>query len=207
MRPTSVAALYALLAAPAPRRLITAYIIAGLAFTIAFGLLVIWAIGGIDVGAGTSRTKGIVDLLAGGALLTLAVLVQTGRVGWRVGAEAPETPRRWSRLIEGRLTLRTALLAGPATHIPGLFYLVALNVISAHDPRRLAGVVEIVIYNLIWFALPIAALAVCIVRPASARELVGAIQRWSKDHSRLLIAVVCGGVGLALTIRGIVALA
>lgn len=206
MRPTSVAALYALLAAPAPRRLLVAYILAGLVFTIAFGLLVIWAVGGVDVGAGTTRSKGIADLLAGAALIALAIVIGTGRVRWRMGAEAPRTPRDWSQRLEGRLTVRTALLAGPATHVPGIFYLVALNVIVAHDPARLTGVVEVLLYNAIWFALPFAALAVCIVRPEAARELVGDIQRWSRDHSRLLVTTVCAGVGIALAVRGLVSL-
>jgi hypothetical protein len=134
------------------------------------------------------------------------MLVHTRRVGWRFGAEAPETPPRWSQLLEGRLTLRTAILAGPATHIPGLFYLIALNVIAAHDPNRLPGLIEILIYNLIWFTLPIAALAVCIVRPEAARTLVGDIQQWSKDHSRLMIVVVTAGVGATLVMRGILTL-
>ena len=47
---------------------------------------------------------------------------------------APGPSARLSRLLEHRLTLRTTAIAGPATHIPGLFYLVALNVIVANDP-------------------------------------------------------------------------
>lgn len=206
VRPTSVAALYALLASGAPRRLITAYILAGLAFTIAFGLLVVWAFDGVSIGAGTSETKGIVELLAGAAALTLAFLVHAGRIGGRAGAEAPQAPDRWARLLEERITLRTAALAGPATHIPGLFYLIALNVIAAHGPGRLEGLVEVLVYNLVWFALPIGALAVCIVRPEAARAAVGGVQAWTKDHSRMIITVVAAGVGAALVLRGLLTL-
>ena len=206
VRPTSLAAVYALLAAPAPRRLLTAYVIAGLAFTIAFGLLVIWAVGGITAGAGTSTTKGIVELVAGLLAIVFAVLVHTGRVTWRQGAEAPDTPRRWERLLEGRLTLRTALIAGPATHIPGLFYLIALNVIAAHGSKALEGAFEVLIYNVIWFALPLGALVVCIVRPGTARGIVGAVADWSKDHSRQIVVAVAAGVGAVLVVRGLLTL-
>src|SRR4029079_10055479 len=47
IRPTSLAAVYTLLSSPAPRRLMIAYVIAGLTFTIAFGALVVWAFHGI----------------------------------------------------------------------------------------------------------------------------------------------------------------
>lgn len=201
-----MAALYALLASGAPRRLLTAYILAGMAFTVAFGLLVVWAFDGISVGAGTSETKGVVELVAGAAALVLALLVHVGRLGGRVGAEAPKAPDRWARVLEERITLRTAALAGPATHIPGLFYLIALNVIAAHGPTRLEGLAEVLVYNLIWFALPIGALAVCIVRPASARAIVGAVQRWTKEHSRGIITVVAAVVGAALVVRGLLTL-
>lgn len=203
VRPTSIAALCALLAAPGPRRLLTAYVLAGLAFTVAFGLLVIWAFQGIAVGAGTSTTNGTVDVVAGAVAILFAVLVRAGRIAWHPGSEAPDAPRRWERLLEGRLTLRTAAVAGPVTHIPGVFYLIALNVIAAHGPEPLAGALEVLVYNVVWFALPLRALAVCIVRPAAARGIVGEVERWSKDHSRLLVTVVAAGVGAVLVVRGL----
>lgn len=43
VRPTSLAAVYAMLSREAPRRLMVAYTIAGLAFTIAIGLAVVGA--------------------------------------------------------------------------------------------------------------------------------------------------------------------
>ena len=95
---------------------------------------------------------------------------------------------------------------GAATHLPGLFYLIALNVIAAHGPGRVEGLAEVLVYNLIWFALPIGALAVCIVRPASARTIVGAVERWTKEHSRLIITVVAAVVGAALVVRGVLTL-
>jgi len=64
IRPTSLAAVYTLLSSPAPRRLMIAYVLAGLTFTIAFGALVVWAFHGIAVSSGTDRAKGIGDIAA-----------------------------------------------------------------------------------------------------------------------------------------------
>ncbi len=75
IRPTSLAAVYALLSTQSPRRFMTAYVIAGMVFTIAFGLLVIWAFDGIDINSGSDRTKGIAEIGGGALVLLLAVLL------------------------------------------------------------------------------------------------------------------------------------
>lgn len=205
VRPTSMAALYALLSTASPRRLLTIYIVAGLTFTVSFGLLVIWAFNGIRINAGTDQTKGIAEIAGGIVMLIFAVCALTGRIGGPHAEEAPKPRGRWGRLFEHRLTARTAAVAGPTTHIPGLFYLVALNVIVAHQPKMLVGLVEVLIYNAIWFAIPIGALAVCIVAPATARDGVGALEQWTRLNSRLIVIVVSFAIGGALLIRGVLA--
>ena len=185
VRPTSLAAVYALVGSEFPRRLMIVYIVAGLAFTIAFGLLVIWAFNGVDINSGSDETKGIAEIVGGIVVLTFAVLVGTGRVGGPHADDAPDAPVRWKTLLERRLSARTAALAGPATHIPGLFYLVALNVIVSHQPSVLGGLAEILVYNVVWFALPIGALAVCVIDPPAARRAVdGASDVDAQPHAR-----------------------
>ena len=55
-----------------------------------------------------------------------------------VGSDAPG-PRRLEGALDRRLTIHRRGLAGPATHIPGLFYLIALNVIVAHNAALAGG--------------------------------------------------------------------
>jgi len=206
IRPTSLAAVYALLASDVPRRLMGAYVAAGLVFTIAVGMLIVGAFDGIDLGAGSGRTKAIAQLAGGIVVLAFAVGVLTGRVGGKRGEDAVRPGGRWNDLLHRRLTLRTAALAGPLTHVPGLFYLVALNLIVAHNTSPLAGLAELVVYNVIWFAIPIAALAVCFVRPAAARDAVQAIQDWTRRHARTIVLVVAFVVGAVLVLRGVLGL-
>ena len=52
IRPTSLAAVYALLSSAGPRRLMSAYVLAGLTFTIAFGLLVVGVFNGASIQSG-----------------------------------------------------------------------------------------------------------------------------------------------------------
>jgi len=202
VRPTSLAAVYALLGTPAPRRLMIAYVVAGLAFTIAFGLLVVWAFNGIDVNAGSSHTKAMAQIAGGFVVLIFAVCLLTGRVGGPHPSDAPRPRGRWEAMLDRRLTLGTAAAAGPATHIPGIFYLVALNVIVSQQLKAAGALLEVLIYNAIWFAIPLGALAVCIVAPETARAGVHAIERWTRRHARTILLVVSFLLGSGLVIHG-----
>ncbi len=91
VRPTSLAAVDALLSAVAPRRLMIVYTAAGLTFTIAVGLLIIGAFQGVDINSGTDRTKGIAEIASGTVALAFALGVLTGRIG---GAHADDAEGR-----------------------------------------------------------------------------------------------------------------
>ena len=54
----------------------------------------------------------------------------------------------------------------------------------------------------VWFALPIAALAICIVEPTAAQSAVKAIQAWTARHARAITLVVSFAVGGTLVIHG-----
>jgi hypothetical protein len=202
IRPTSLAAVYALLSHDSRRTLICAYIAAGLVFTVAFGLAVVYAFHGIHVQSGSDRTKSIAEIIGGVVALLFGLAVLTGRVRGPQADDAPAAPSRLNAMLRERLSLRTAALAGPATHIPGLFYLIALNVIVAHNPEVPSGTFAVLTYNAIWFALPLLALGLCVVRPAAARDAVGAVEQWGRRHSRTILLVVALGAGAALIVRG-----
>jgi hypothetical protein len=206
IRPTSLAAIYALLEHNSRRVLMLAYVVGGLAFTIAFGLVVVYAFHGIHINAGSGRTKGIAEIIGGAAALAFGVALLTGRVRGPQAREAPEGGGRLKEMLGERVTPRIAVLAGPATHIPGLFYLIALNVIVAHNPRVARGTLAVVTYNAVWFALPILALVLCIMKPAVARGAVGAVEQWAREHSRSMLLWVSFIVGTALVVRGALAL-
>src|SRR5689334_9592269 len=101
--------MYTLLSRDARRGLMLAYVVTGLAFTIAVGLLVVYAFHGIHLHAGKDRTKGVADIVGGIAALLFGLGVLTRRIG-ATHAHAPHADR-------GRhVNLKTAALAGPATH-------------------------------------------------------------------------------------------
>jgi hypothetical protein len=200
IRPTSLAAVYALLTPDSRRGLMLVYVVAGLAFTVAFGVVIVYAVHGVHIESGSNRTKAIADILGGVLAIGLGVAILTGHAHRRQRRDAPDAGRRWK--TGRRPTLPRAALAGPLTHLPGLFYLIALNVIVAHDPGIARGIFSVATYNAVWFALPIFALVLCIVRPSAAQEAVGTLEQWARDHARVILLVVTFGVGIALVVRG-----
>jgi hypothetical protein len=202
IRPTSLAAVYALLSNGAPRRLMTVYVVSGLAFTLVFGVLVVWVFDGIDFGAGKDHTKGVAQIVAGVLAILFALVVRSGRLHGVNTDDAPDFRAQWERLLEGKLTPRTAAIAGPLTHMPGLFYLLALNLIVTDQPRVPEGLASVLLYNAVWFALPLTALAICVVEPAAARQVVRAVERWTLQNTRTIVWIASLLVGVLLIVKG-----
>jgi Sap, sulfolipid-1-addressing protein len=204
VRPTSLAAVYALLLSPAPRRLMWAYVLVGAGFTISVGLLVILVLHGVSVRPRSNPAKGVAEILGGVVALAFGVLLATGKIGSSRVSEAPRTPGRWTTALNKRATVPTAALAGPATHIPGIFYLVALDLIVSQESKAPVALLDLMLYNLVWFSLPVAALAICMIRPAAAAKTVGAVQLWARAHARTLLMAVAFVIGTIMIVAGIV---
>ncbi len=64
------------------------------------------------------------------------------------------------------------------------------------------GVLDLLVYNAIWFAIPLTALTVCVVKPSVASRAVGVVDGWVKAHARAILLVVTIVVGVALVVQG-----
>lgn len=210
LRPaTSQAAVIALLRTPDPRRRLLFFLVAGFVSSMAFGLVLVLAMHGARVELGGSTFTAVFDLAAGVAALGFAFGYRRGRLS---------LPRRERRVeatdaVGARLARRlrdpsvlTAALAGVATHIPGLIYLVALNAIAAGQPGALSAAVQVGIYNALWFALPMAALALAILRPGRAPEYLERATGWGRQNEQVLVFATLTVLGAYLTIKGLVLL-
>ena len=206
MRPsTSQAAVIALLRAPAATRTLLAFIVAGMVSSVLLGLVVIIAFKGAGSNIGHSTFSGVFDVIAGVAAL-----------GFAFGLAQDALPRRRERprgratsALAVRLqrpTIGTAAAAGVVTHVPGLIYFAALNSMAAEQPNAAVAAVQVSIYNVLWFAVPITAFAIAVRSPqVAAAALDRATAYARRNQTRLLIALF-GAIGLYLTIKGIAAL-
>ena len=205
LRPAGIAALYALLSASSLRRVPVAYVAAGFTFSVAVGVVVVAIFHGAGIDYRGTDVYGVLELLGGLAALGFAVAVGTGR---------RELPSRDSGTHEESTIIRrlhnptvaAAAVAGVATHVPGLFYIVALNAIIAGRPSLVAGVLQVVLFNAIWFAASIAAVVIFLLRPGAARRALARADKWARRRARGITVLVFSLAGSYLVIRGMTAL-
>jgi hypothetical protein len=202
---TSLAAVYALLSTARPRALLAAFIAGGLAFSVGVGVLVVVVLHGVDLPGGESRFGDIVDVVAGVAALGFANGVRVGGLDRIRNRRVRDEPSRLIRMLR-EPSLRVAAVAGAATHVPGLFYLVALNAIAASRPELGQATIEVLLYNAIWFSVPIAAFVFVRRRAADAQDLIERLNGWMRRHDATILALVFAAVGAYLTVKGVVGL-
>jgi Sap, sulfolipid-1-addressing protein len=205
-RPAGIAALYALISAQKPRRVLLAYVISGFAFSVAIGVLVVGIFHGADVDYRDSGVYSAIELLGGLAALAYAVAVGTGR---RQPPAHDEEGGGQSSAVIDRLrnaSVATALVAGVATHVPGLFYVLALNAIVADGDSLADGVAQVLAFNAIWFGAAIFTVVFLFLRPGATRRALGRLNGWARGHARAITVFVSAAAGLYLVIRGLTGL-
>lgn len=204
-RPSGLAALYALISAAHPRRVLGAYIVAGFGFSVAIGVLVVAAFDGAGIEYGGSAAANLIELLAGVAALGFAFGVWSGRAQLPSRGEAPAAQSALVRRLENP-SPRTAAVAGIATHLPGFFYLVALNAIVAQRHGLVDDIAQVLVFNAIWFGAAIATVVYFMIRPGAARTALLRASSWARRHARGTTIVVFAVVGLYLSVSGAVGL-
>ena len=203
VRPTSAAAVVAMLATPQPRRLLVSYIVAGLAFSLAVGTLVVVLVQGLG---SSSETGGrpVVDTVLGALALAY---VAAAAFGWLPQRRVGRPPGSgWMRRRLQQLSPAAAAVAGVVTHLPGLVYLAALNAIVSDAVDAVDAVVQVVIYNAIWFSLPIAALVMSHYRPAVSKQRLEEAGVWTRRHQRVITLAFLTGLGGYLVVIGVLGL-
>jgi hypothetical protein len=208
VRPTTAAAVLAMLSTRRPQRLLTSYILAGIAFTLTIGVLVVVILHGL----GPERSNAgrpVVDIVLGALSLAYAGAVGVGLLP-RPAKTAPADRHRSGSWMQRRLADMSpsgAATAGVLTHLPGLVYLAALNAIVGSASGPLNGVLQVAVYNAIWFSLAIVALVMSTYRPAVSRDSLERAAAWTRRHRRTIILAFCGTLGVYLLVSGFIELA
>ena len=162
IRLTSVASVYAMLSAARPTRLLTAYIVAGFVFSAAIGIVLVTVLGVSTVPRAPDEVRAVIAFVLGAVSLGYAAGLLSGLVSGpaRHRAEADPGPDSESWLGRQLVDLSTprAALAGALTHLPAFFYLAALSAIISSTSSNAGRTFQVVVYNAIWFAMPLTAL-------------------------------------------------
>jgi hypothetical protein len=203
-----LAAALVLLGRPRPARQLGAYLIGGMGFSIAFGLLIVLALHGSRLLREPDRsTSAIIETVAGALLIFVAIAVGSGRVlQWHPRrASQSEQPRRQSlhdRAL-GHDSLWIAWAAGAIYSVPGAYYLAGLAVLAKLDASATTEVLAVLGFNLIMFALIELPLLGFVLAPDRTVALTTKLHRWMTAHRRILIVTVAGAAGAYLLITGL----
>jgi hypothetical protein len=201
LRPTAAAAVYALLAGARPRRSLAAYLLAVSAFSIAVGVLVVGVLHGAHGLERTSTASAVIALLAGAGLIGFAagLLYRPRR---EVPARGSTRSGPWRQRLKDP-SIGVAALAGVATHLPGLFYIAGLNAIVGEQRAFAVGVVDVLVFNALWYSTALVTFAAFLARPAETLVIVARTGSWLRAHDRVLGAALFALVGVYLCVQGI----
>jgi len=210
IRPLSVAAVYAMLSAARPTRLLTTYVAAGFVFSAGIGIVLVTLLG-ISAGPqAPDEVRAIIPFILGAVSLSYAAGLLSGWVQApvpdRTGATPGPDASSWLGRELADLSPRPAALVGVLTHKPGLFYLAALSAITNSTSSNANRVLQVVLYNAIWFAMPIAALALAKRRPVELQDFLRRATAWVWRRQREIMITAFGILGVYLIVKGVVEL-
>jgi Sap, sulfolipid-1-addressing protein len=211
VRPTSAAAVFAMLSTARPTRLLLAYVVTGFLFSAGVGVAVVVLLGGWTGPDAPDEVRALIAVLLGALSLGYAAGLLLGQIERRVPVQPADGPTPAPDSWLGRqltdLTPARAATAGVLTHLPGLFYLAALNAITNSTASDVSRILQVAAYNAIWFALPIVALVLATHRPAEVQDVLRRLTDWIHCHERTILIIAFGLLGGYLVVKGAIALA
>jgi hypothetical protein len=168
-----------------------------MAVSLSVGIAVVLVAGGALSERSGFHFRAAVLVLLGSIALLGAVAV---RLGW-ARRFRPDVPTAVHH--QRRLSPAAAAATGVVTHLPGVFYIAALGAITGTGAAATGAVVQVVIYNIVWFAPAIVALGASLAGTIpSGDRLVGAAA-WGRAHQDLILAICFAGVGVWLIVKGV----
>jgi Sap, sulfolipid-1-addressing protein len=214
--PTLLAGVIVILAHPRPLRMLFGFLAGGITISMIAGVAIVRGLEASGAVSTSHRsTKPIVSIVAGAVSLVVAWGIWSGAINRGLRKHKRAQPRRdpdasskpsvTSRaLSRGSMTM--AFVAGLVLNLPGVWYLEALTEIAKAKPPTASALLQILVFNVIMFALvelPIVAYA---VNPVGAAGLVQRASEWGRGHSREVAIGLAGTVGVWLIVKGIVEL-
>ena len=91
-------------------------------------------------------------------------------------------------------------------NLPGVWYLDALTEIAKAMPSTVSALLQLLVFNVIMFALVEVPIVAYAVNPEGAATLVERASKWGHDHSREVAIGLATVVGVWLIVKGIIEL-
>jgi hypothetical protein len=208
--PTLIVIVVLALGVSHPVKILIWFLIGGLLTTVSVGIAVVFALQGASFMTGSNPTidpaiyisMGLLSLLAAFALLRRDARPPKPKPKPETAATTTKPPLT-ERAVEHGAPV--AFAAGIVLNIlPGTFPIVALKDIAQLNASNGAKVATIVVFYVIMFAFVEVPIVAYLIAPDRTTVAVNAFNAWLKRNGRRVAAYVLAGVGLYLTIRGVV---
>lgn len=213
LNPTLVAATTVMLLLPHPSRLMLGYYLGAMLTSITLGLLIVFSLQGSSTTKTTQNTLSpAADIVLGLILLTLAVVLATGRDkglterrARRQQAKGDKEPPKWQRALS-KGSPRTTFVVGALLTLPGASYLAGLDHVSKLNYSTVATVLIVVGFNAVMMFLLEGPLVAFAVAPEWTPNAIDRAKTWVGEHARKFATYGLGGIGVALVVKGIIGL-
>jgi Sap, sulfolipid-1-addressing protein len=211
--PTLLAGVILILGHPRPVRMLLGFLAGGLTISVIAGIGIVRAIESSGaVSRSNHTTKPVVSIVLGSVSLIVAWGIATGQVNrglrkHRRSKPGPTThkPSMADRALS-RGSIAMAFVAGLVLNLPGVWYLDALTEIAKAMPSTASALVQILVFNVIMFALVEVPIVAYLINPQGAAGLVDRASNWGHDHSRQVAIGLATVVGVWLIVKGIIRL-
>jgi Sap, sulfolipid-1-addressing protein len=208
--PTLLAVTTVMLLLPHPGRLMAGYWLGAIITSVTLGLLIVFSLQGSSVVSTTKKTLSpLADIVLGVVLLVLALMLAKGadrRLAERRAKRAVgKKPPRWQRALR-RGTAKSTFVIGAVLTLPGASYLAGLDKLSKLGYSTAVTVLVVIAFNLVMLILLEGPMIAFAVAPDWTPAAIDRAKRWAGTHGRQLAVRGLVGLGVALTVKGIVGL-
>ena len=202
--PTLLAVDLIALRTPRPARILSFFLLGGLATSVGMGLVVVLALENSTAFTGSHSVADPVVYFAAGIFALVVGKVVSNHPNWARRDRRKTQGESWSERVIAR-GAALAFVAGIALNIvPGVFPVIGLKDIGQLDYGAAATVALVVGFYLIMFVLIEVPLIAYIVAPARTAAGVDRFNTWLTHNGRRLAVAALYAVGAYLIVRGIV---
>jgi hypothetical protein len=210
LNPTLIAVTTVVLLLPSPGRLMLGYWLGAMVTSVTVGLLIVFSLKGSSTVSTTKRTLSpLADIVLGGLLLVLALVLAKGRdkrlAERRATRNQGKKPPRWQRALRNG-TPRTTFVIGALLTLPGATYLAGLDRLGKLGYSTAVTVLVVIAFNLVMLILIEGPLIAFAVAPDWTPGAIDRARAWAGTRGRQFAVRGLAAIGVALVIKGIIGL-
>lgn len=214
LNPALLTAVFVMILLPNPKRLMLGYLAGACAVSIAVSLVIVLSLHGSGFATTSGHILGPGEYIAAGVTALAIAFVLAARLEgplqkWlarRKAAKASKKQARqpWSQRMLGKGSAAVTFVAGAAMSFPGPAFLSALHH-TAELNLRIVPVLLLVIYFCLMQQLLLElTLLADVFAPGRTQAVVARIRTWLACHGRQIAAIGLAGVGILLSVSGLV---